>query len=190
MADDRCAEGTGDAMANEKKPTQGAQRRFESLEGMVPATVAFPRKPDGAERSDEDRVEGTIVDISAGCLCLRVPMNQERGALMRDAGEGDPAELECSDVPGRRFTVLGHLAWVWVPSMEGDDVIGSLGITVTGVIEDDQRWIGKVKRLLDRERPVEVDLEPKDLESPARRRQRRREEDAPGDANDDGGEKE
>lgn len=160
-------------MEKETKPTEGARRRFESLQGMMPATVALLRTPGGGER-----LEGTIVDISTGGLCLRIPMDQERSAVMREAVEGDPAELECSDVPGRRFTVLGHLAWVWVPSMEGDDVIGSLGLNVTGVIEDDQRWIGKVKRLIDRDRPVEVDLEPKDLESPARRRQRQREEGA------------
>jgi hypothetical protein len=164
----------------ERKPTQGAQRRFESLKGMFPATVNLPRKPTGeggeAGAAGAGRLEGTIVDISVGCLCLRVPMHQAQGRQMHDAVEGDPTEISLSDVPGRRWTVMGHLAWLWVPSMEGDDVIGSLGVNVTGVIEDDQRWIGKVKRLLDRDRPVEVDLEPKGIESPAHRRQRQREE--------------
>ena len=151
----------------ETKPTRGARQRFESLAGMRPARVMLGTS-DG--ESEADGIDATIVDISSSCMCLRVPMKSSDVELMRDSAEGDFVEVLVSESSSLYWTVLGHLAWVWVPTMEKDDVVGSLGVDIAGVVENDERWVGKLRRLVSRDREIEVDRTARHIESPAQSR--------------------
>lgn len=154
---------------SENKPTLNAKKRFETLEAMLDAKISLPKEGD----EGRETFDGTIVDISAGGMCLRVPMNQDNSELMRSAEDGDFIEVHASDSPHRNWTVMGHLAWVWAPPEEDADTVGSLGVDIAGVIEDDERWIGKVRSALSRHRVVQVDRARRPIETPARRRARR-----------------
>jgi hypothetical protein len=152
-------------MTDEKKPTLGAQRRFENLPGMHAATIALGGPGDPV-------VKGTVIDISPGAMCVRLQLGAQDAEALRSVAEGDPVEAEVAQSPSRRWTVLGHAAWIWVPSMVGDDTVGSLGVDVAGVVEEDHSWLGRLRGALVREDAVEVDRARKGLESPAARRKR------------------
>lgn len=154
---------------SENKPTLGARKRFETLEAMIEAEISLP-KEDGQER---EALSGTIVDISVGCMCLRVPMDQVNSELMHTAVDGDFIEVHASDSPQRHWTVMGHLAWVWAPPAEDGDSVGSLGVDIAGVIEEDERWIGRVRSLLSKRHEVRVDRARRPIDTPARRRAQR-----------------
>jgi len=162
-------------MTDQAKPTLGAQHRFENLSGMFPTKVTFsPGTGEGA--GEEHSVSGTAVDISPGCMSIRVPLEESDAATMEKAAEGDFVEACVSQSEDKQWTVLGHLAWIWVPTMEGDDRVGSLGVNIAGVIESGQGFVGTLRRVVGLERPVEVDRSPKRIETPAERRQRKLDE--------------
>jgi hypothetical protein len=76
-----------------------------------------------------------------------------------------------TQTPNHRWIVMGYLAWIWVPTMEGEDTVGSLGIDIAGVAEDDRRWFGKLVKLVGDGPVVEVDRTARPRLSPAKRRQ-------------------
>lgn len=154
----------------EKKPTLSAQRRFEAINEMLPATLHI-----GETEGDEGKkqaIEGTLVDVSSGCMSVRIPLDKQEANLLNAIEEGHFLEVELEQAENHRWTVLGHVAWLWVPSMSGDDTIGSAGINIAGVIEDDRRFIGKLRNVFGQGKPVEVAKSPLNYESPAKRRAR------------------
>ncbi len=150
------------------KPTLGAKRRFEKLDEMIPAQVLFPG---AGEDCEEILLDATVVDVSAGGMCLRLPVTADEADLMRELIEGDFVEVDVEESPLRRWKVLGHLAWIWVPSMIQDDTVGSLGVNIAGVIEQDSRWFGRLRGVLGRDREIEVDRTARVIEIPAKIRQ-------------------
>jgi hypothetical protein len=157
---------------NEKKPTLSAQRRFESISEMLPVKLFL------GEGSVEDRgdapIKGTLVDVSAGAMSVRIPLDDDKAESLRETEEGSYLEIEVEQSANHRWTVLGYIAWLWVPAMKGDDTIGSAGINIAGVIEEDDRLIGKLRRALGQGKPVEIEKKAKIIESPAKRRERER----------------
>ncbi len=153
----------------EKKPTRGAKKRFESLVGLRPAKVLVDG---GGSEGVESAIEGTVVDISTSCMCLRVPMDADDADLLQGVKEGDYIEVVVAESANRCWTVLGHLAWLWVPSMEKDDIVGSMGVDIAGVVEDDDRWVGKLRKLVSFDREIEVDRASRNIEIPAHAREK------------------
>lgn len=137
------------------KPTAGARERFQRLPAMLPAKVEFPDPPEGA--GELATLEGTVVDVSPGGMCMRVAMDDGALEVMRQVHEGLFVEVRVTPSELRAFTVLGRVAWVWVPSMEGEDQVGSLGVDIKGVAEEDRSLVGKLRAALVREPEVEVD---------------------------------
>jgi len=145
-------------MSTGAKPTEQAQERFERLPAMLPANVAvLPQTED----QPEVRLDGTIIDISTGGMCLRLGAENPAINVLEDLEEGQFVEVEVPESPSRNWTVLGRVAWVWAPTMLGEDQVGSLGIDIKGVAEDDRSFFGKVRRTFLKEREVEVDRTPK-----------------------------
>jgi hypothetical protein len=139
----------------ERYPTKGAFRRFHNLSGLLPAQVAFPSPPENGGLLGP--LEATIVDISPGGVCMRVEMTEETLKAMRQIQEGLFVEIDVAPSELLRFTLFGRVAWSWVPTMTEDDTVGSLGVDIKGVAEEDQSFIGKVRKALFREATVEVD---------------------------------
>lgn len=153
----------------EIKPTRGAQRRFETLQGMFPTSVIIHA---GVEDDQEPTsITGTTIDISTGCLCVRIPLGDDDADLLRASDEGDYVEAVVAQSPNHKWQIMGHMAWIWVPTMMGDDTVGSLGIDIAGVGEDDRRWFGKIIKIMGNGAEVEVDRTARPRLSPAKRRQ-------------------
>jgi len=154
---------------DQRKPTIGAQKRFEALDGMMPATVCLSLVDEGCS---QPTIKGSMVDVSAGGMCLRVPLTESDAEVLKARAEGDFVEVAIDESPRRRWTVLGHLAWIWVPSMVEDDIVGSLGVTISGVIEEDERLVGKLRGMFGRDREVQVDRAARPIEIPSKSRKK------------------
>jgi len=133
----------------------GAQRRFQRLPSMLPARVDFPSPPEGADALQT--LDATVVDISRGGVCMRIAMDDTAYRVMEQVSEG--LFVQATVVPSelRQYTVLGRVAWIWVPSMEDDDDVGSIGVDIKGVAEEDGTWLGKMRLLFSLEDEVDVD---------------------------------
>jgi hypothetical protein len=121
----------------------------------VPATVAFPVGEEGQDPLGS--LEATVVDVSPGGVCMRLEMDDRALDVMRRVEEGLYVEVDVKPALPCRYRVLGRIAWAWVPTMEGEDRVGSLGVDVLGVAEEDRSLLGKARRLLVPERVVSVE---------------------------------
>lgn len=122
---------------------------------MLPASIEFPVPPEGV--AELAPLDATVIDISAGGVCMRVAMDDEALAVMRQVGEGLYVEVEVAPSELRRYKVLGRVAWMWVPSMQDEDKVGSLGVDIKGVAEDDHTFMGKLRSVFARESEVDVE---------------------------------